>query len=417
MARPKLRLPVIQNWSCHNCSGCCRQHLIEITEEEKTRIEKQNWTAEDGIPADRPVVVRHGRGWRLNHAADGGCIFLNDEGLCRIHAKFGEPAKPLACRVYPYALHPSGQEVTVSLRFSCPSVVENKGTPLADNAKEIGRIAKAVTEGKKLKTDSPEISPGQTVDWADLLQLTETLDRIFADPAVPFDVQLHRALFWANLIGEMTFESVRGVRLAELLGIIAEEAAIQISSSPEPEQPSRSGRMLFRMLVAQYARRDTASDLDAGWKGRFRLLRAAVKYARGRGTVPVLHEKFSGVPFDAMEQEFGPPPSDTDELFTRYFRVKIQGLHFCGSAYYHVPFVEGFHSLALMVPVVLWLARALAVGAGRSELIREDIVTALTVADHHHGYSPALGSRAARSRTRTLAKAGDIPRLISWYRR
>ncbi len=417
MARPKLRLPLIQNWSCHNCSGCCRQHLIEITDEEKERIERQNWTADDGIPEGQSVVVRHGSGWRLNHQDDGGCVFLNEDGLCRIHAKFGEPAKPLACQVYPYALHPSGNEVTVSLRFSCPSVVENKGTPLTENAKELNRIAKAVTEGKRLKTPPPEISPSQTVDWSDLLLLIETLDRTFADPSVSFDVQLHRALFWVNLIGEMTFDAVRGERLAELLGIIGEEAAIQISSSPEPEEPSRSGRMLFRMLVAQYARRDTASDLSAGWKGRLRLLRAALKYARGRGTIPVLHEKFSGVPFEAMEQEFGPPPTDTDELFTRYFRVKIQGLHFCGSAYYRVPFVEGFHSLALMVPVVLWLARALAVGAGRTELLREDIVTALTVADHHHGYSPALGSRAARSRTRTLAKSGDIPRLISWYRR
>ena len=417
MARPNLRLPVIQNWSCHNCSGCCRQHLIEITDEERLRIEKQNWQVSDGIPAGRPVVVKHGAGWRLNHQDDGGCIFLNEEGLCRIHAKFGEPAKPLACQVYPYALHPSGKDVTVSLRFSCPSVVENKGTPLAEQTKELNRIAKAVTEGKKLDTPPPSISPGQTLEWPDVLQLTEALDRTFADPSAPFDVQLHRALFWVNLVGEMSFDVVRGEQLKELLDIICEEAAIQIPSSPEPQSPSRSGRMLFRMLVAQYARRDTASDLNSGWKGRYRLLRAAIRYARGRGTVPVLHEKFSDVPFAAIEEEFGPPPEETNELFTRYFRVKIQGLHFCGSAYYRVPFVEGFYSLALMVPVVLWLARALAIGAGRTELQREDIVTALTIADHHHGYSPALGSRAARSRTRSLAKSGDIPRLISWYRR
>ena len=55
-----LRLPTIQNWSCHNCSGCCRQHLIEITEEERQRILKQDWKTKDGIPESQPVIEPSG---------------------------------------------------------------------------------------------------------------------------------------------------------------------------------------------------------------------------------------------------------------------------------------------------------------------------------------------------------------------
>ena len=62
------------------------------------------------------------------------------------------------------------------------------------------------------------------------------------------------------------------------------------------------------------------------------------------------------MPFERLEAPFGPITSDAEAILTRYFRVKTQGIHFCGLAYYRVPFVEGFYSLALVLPVVLWQA-------------------------------------------------------------
>ena len=73
MAHKGVILPVLQNWSCHNCGGCCREHQIGITEEEKRRIEKQGWTEADGIPTDRPLIIPLGTAWRLNHR-DEGCV-------------------------------------------------------------------------------------------------------------------------------------------------------------------------------------------------------------------------------------------------------------------------------------------------------------------------------------------------------
>ena len=85
MTSVRLTLPVLQNWDCHNCGGCCRQHQIEITEAERQRIVDQKWTEADGIPAG-DVIVRMGS-WigparhRLAHQADGACVFLNEK-LC-----------------------------------------------------------------------------------------------------------------------------------------------------------------------------------------------------------------------------------------------------------------------------------------------------------------------------------------------
>ena len=424
MAGPRLELPVIQNWSCHNCSGCCRQHLIEVTEAERQRILAQNWTSADGV--EGPVLKWHaGPPWkkryRLTHRSDGGCIFLDDKGLCRIHAKFGEAAKPLACLIYPYAFHPAGKSFAVSLRFSCPSVVGNRGKPVNQQSTEIRQLAEAVIPAGAEKSLAPKITSRDRLDWGDFLTFRDALDQTLSEPDVPLVIRIARAITWTTLVGQSSFEKIRGPRVRELLGLLMEAAQGEYSSVPEAvpkiAEPTAVGRLYFRTLVAQYARKDTVADLHAGLWGRWKLLRAIVKFSRGVGDIPPLQAAFKSVPFEALEHPFGAIDQEADEILTRYFRVKIQGLHFCGPAYYDVPFAEGFHSLALMLPVTLWLARWLAAGDGRDRISTDDISKALTIADHHHGYSPALGQTAARSRVRTLAETGDLIRLAFWYSR
>lgn len=423
MMPPPLQLPTIQNWSCHNCGGCCKQHAIEITAEEHTRIAAQGWTAADGIPAGRPLFVWSGgppwkKRYRLGHQADGACVFLDERGLCRIHARFGEAAKPLACRIYPYAFHPAGKTVTVSLRFSCPSVVANKGQPIAAQKSDLREIEKLVVPGNVDKYPPPFVTPGQRLDWPDTLRIVEKIGAILAADDAPFTVRLLRAVTVVNLIGQSRFDAIRGDRLEEFLTIITEAARGEIPGNiREIPEPSRTARVHFRLLVAQYARKDTFAESQGTWRDRWRLFRAAIRFAKGVGLAPPLQEQFTEVPFAEIEREFGPRPVEVEEIFTRYFRVKVQGLHFCGPAYYHVPLVEGFQSLALIYPAILWIARWLAVGAGRSSLTTEDVTRALAIADHHHGYSPAFGHRPFRSRVRQLDRLNEITRLIAWYSR
>jgi lysine-N-methylase len=414
-------LPVLQNWSCHNCGGCCRQHLIEVTEAERQRILSQNWSQEDGIR--QPVMKWHaGPPWRkryrLTHTADGGCVFLNDQGLCRIHAKFGEAAKPLPCRIYPFAFHPAGKSFTVSLRFSCPSVIANKGTPVSQRLKELRGLASDVIPEAAVNSPAPLLTRRDRVDWSDFLPFVEALDHSFADPTAPLVVKLVRAITWTTLVGQSSFEKIRGPRIRELIGLLMEAARIEVPAVPEKvDEPSRLGQLYFRTLVAQYARKDTVADLSSGLWGRWRLFRAILKFTRGKGDIPPLQSGFSPVPFSSLEGSFGAIDPEAEAILTRYFRVKIQGLHFCGSAYYDVPFAEGFHSLALMLPVTLWLARWLAVGEGRSNVTVADISKGLAIADHHHGYSPALAQFAARNRVRWLAESADLAKLCWWYSR
>ncbi|MDB5392278.1 MAG: Flagellin N-methylase [Planctomycetaceae bacterium] len=418
-----LELPTIQNWSCHNCGGCCKQHAIEITQEEFERIAKQGWRSEPGFEPGQPIFVWHAgpvwnRRYRLANREDGACVFLDDKGLCRIHSRFGEAAKPLACRVYPYALHPAGKTVAVSLRFSCPSVVTNRGRPLVDSKKDLRAIERLVVPDWADKTPPPLLTARETLDWNETLIFVDALDATFASSRGLFLHKLMWALFWVNLINQSKFDKIRGDRIAEYLDILINAAFDEIPYDLHTYPPPSSiGRMHFRLLAGQYARKDTSVEARAGWKGRVKLLRAAWKLFRGTGTVPQLQSRFQEVPFARLEEPFGELPNGADELLTRYFRVKIQGLHFFGPAYYDIPFAEGFQSLALIVPSILWIARWIAASAGRQKLALDDLQNAIAIADHHHGYSPLWGQYGFRSRVRTLAKLGDIERLIAWYSR
>jgi lysine-N-methylase len=417
-----LQLPLIQNWSCHSCGGCCRKHLIEITEEDRRRILEQNWTPADGIGNESPMIWHAGPPWkkryRLAHRSDGSCVFLDEKGLCRIHAKFGEAAKPLACQVYPYAIHPGGRKLALSLRFSCPSVVANKGRPVSLQTRDLKRIVDLTVPETASRIPAPAIMPRVHLEWPDFQRFVNALDMTLAEPGTDLLTGLLRALFWVRLVAQSKFDVLRGNRLDEYLQIITEAAKNEVGKvSTLPREPSRVGRLQFRMLAATYSRVDTFEKSARGLGARVRLLRAALRFARGRGKVPPLHPGFEPVHFDRLEAPFGGLSSEAEAILTRYFRVKIQGLHFCGLPYYRIPFVEGFYSLALVFPVVLWQARWLAASESRDKITTDDVARVLAITDHHHGYSPVLGTRSSRRRVRLLTHADDLERLCRWYAR
>ena len=436
MARPGVILPILQNWSCHNCGGCCREHQIVITAEEKNRIDKQKWTGADGVADDRPLIVAHGADFRLNHQADGACVFLDERGLCRIHSKFGEAAKPLACRAYPYAVHPSGNSVTVSLRFSCPSVVQNLGQPVAQQRQTLEALAGEIVPSNYRAPNTPPLYPGQPIIWSDVMRLLAFIERGLSVGAVSFATRLLRVLTWIDLLEKAAPEAISNEQLGNLLPVLHEAS---VRAQPDDHlplvKPTGLGRIMFRQWVAQLLRHDTDVTARGGFMGRMHLLGDGLRFTLGRGRVPAMADPisvrvaFSGgstttseaiaaMPtFSQLENEFGGRNAEFDELFVRYFRVKLQGLHFCGRAFYDMPFIDGFRSLALMYPATVWVARMRAARDGRMTISLPDVQAALATIDHNFGYSPALGMAGAKKRIQQLARMQQISALCSWYSR
>ena len=411
MKPSRCALPVGQNWSCHGCTDCCRDRLlVPLAIEEKERIEQQGWTTADGVEPSKMIVAGLNH-FRLGHQLDGACVFLDASGRCRIHTKFGEAAKPLACRLYPLVIHPAGKKLLIGLRFSCPSAAANQGRPLVELGTEIQKLARLVLPEGFEKIPPPPVAATPGLDWPDFLRFPHWLDHTLAAEKVPVALKLLRALHWLNMVERGCLDQITREGADEILEALVKSAAEKLSALPaDLEKPSGFGRLFLRLLVLEHARIVTVADWDVRSAQRWKMLAAAFRFARSSGSTPALREGLTSVKFADIEQPFGPLSPGAEALLTRYFRVKIQSLHFCGKAFHDRPLIEGFRNLALMFPIVIWLARWLAVIDGRTQLADADVVQAVSLADYQYSYSPYLGWR-----TRLLHQRNDIVRLCVWY--
>ncbi len=412
----RIETPAIQNWSCHGCTACCRGGMmIELSEEEKRRIEKQGWTKADGVEPATMIVAEKGH-FRLGHQSDGACVFLDAAGRCRIHSRFGEPAKPRACRLYPLTLHPVAKKLVVGLRFSCPSAAANAGQPLADQLPALRELAELVVPDGFVGFPAPAILQAPGLEWPDFMRFVAWLDKTMSAEKQPVALKLQRALHWLGEVEKAEFDQLCGREADEILGVLAQHASAELASAAEaPAGPTRMERLLFRTLVFTYARRDSMQDLHAGPGYRARMLWSMFRMAAALGRVPDLIAGWKRVRFAAIETSFGPLPSGAEATLTRFFRVKIQSLHFCGRAFYGMPLIAGFQNLALLYPVIIWLARWRASAEERWSLTDEDIQRAISLADHHHGYSPILAAPWSRRRVGLLAQRDGISKLCGAY--
>jgi lysine-N-methylase len=413
MKASRIEIPALQNWSCHGCTDCCRgQLLITLTAEEKQRIEKQAWTAADGVEPSA-IFVAHAGGFRLGHQSDGACVFLDSSGRCRIHAKFGEAAKPLACRLYPLVLHPAGKKVVVGMRFSCPSAAANRGKPLEEQRPDIQQLAALVVPTNYGQIPPPPVSSTPGIEWPDFLRYIKWLDVLLADSGASIGLKLIRALHCLRAAEKGGLDQVSGESADEILEALVRTSAQKLPTLPQNARPPGGlARLLLRLLVLEHARTVTVKDLKAPGGSRWKLVKAIFRFGRANGRTPALREGLASVKFADIEKSFGPLSASAEELLTRYFRVKVQSIHFCGRAFHDRPLIEGFRNLALLHPTIVWLSRWLAVSDQRTSLTDADLAKAISMVDYHYGYSPYLNWRV-----RLLEQRDEIIGLCNWYAR
>jgi lysine-N-methylase len=415
MPLPVRHLPVLQNWDCHLCGQCCKEYSVQVTEAERQRIDEQGWAKQPEF-AGTKLVVRDGflsDKFRLNHRADGSCVFLDELGRCRIHMEFGGTQKPLACQVYPYVLIPAGDHWRVGVRFACPSASANKGRPVSEQAVDIASFAHQLEEregvrGRSLKP--PRLRGLQRVSWDDLGRFVKAISAILGDSSQTIQFRWRWSLALAGLCRSAKFTNVTGRRLDEFLAMVSPGLAAELGeASPAP---SGIGRVLFRLTAAVYSRRDTGAKRGPTQRNRLALLRAAWQFVRGSGTVPKLHAMLPDITFEHMEQPAGPLPPESIELLERYYRTKLESYQFFGPTHFHYKFWDGLDALAMTLPVTLWLSRAF-----HDKPQADAIETALQIVDDNFGYNTLLGSTRHKWITRLLAGRGEIGKLITWYAR
>jgi len=419
-------LPVLQNWDCHQCGSCCTDYWVPVSDEERARIEAQGWHNEPEYKGVK-LFVGYGPPWRrkyrLAQTAGDRCIFLNDQGLCKIHAKFGLEAKPFACRLYPYILVPHGDHWRVSMRFACPSATANKGRSLEAAQDELNLLAQEMEKwdekpGYKRASgpglgDPPRMHGTQRTSWNDLHLFQNALLIILKDSRSSMPRRWLKCLALARICRQARFEQISGGRLREFLDLMLTAVDAEVPRNLDRlGAPGWIGRVLFRQSLAIHIRKDQGVRRVISKDGRIALLRAMWRMVQGTGNLPRLQVGLPDRPFADFEQPLGELPASAVDVLERYYTIKLGSLQFCGPTFYDYTFWEGVEALALTLPMIQWLCR------GYRELGQPEAThKAVTIIDENFGYNPLLGSSRQRFGLWILSFRRELDRLIAWYGR
>lgn len=406
-------LPTNQNFTCHSCTHCCRTYIVTVTDEERERLLRLGWEQKLNLPADtlfQRIDAGGGREkWRLGHDESGACVFLSENGLCRIHAEFGGNVKPIECQIYPFTFVQTGNRVRVNLRFACPSVAGNRGKPVSEQQRELEHLANRFLADAK-KPSSPVLQRDITLTW----EQTDAIAQAFIAALSDASLDLTARMLCASQLLEVLrhLPPARSNDFSRYPSRLAEGIKVE---GTQRIKPKHGTRVMFRQLAAIYAKKEGS---ESGWSNFI----SALSLIAGKGELPQLQPHLPKARFEDLERPIGSLDSESIELLTRFYRVKLSSLAFFGSAHFGYTVIEGLGALLLTYPLILYFARwfarereAPAEGGFGGSLTLPSVSQAVQLIDAAYGYRRALTLMAQRKRVELLTQEGALSRLMAWY--
>ena len=164
-----------------------------------------------------PVTVEFRAKTYLRQREDGACVFLMDDGLCRIHKEYGFAEKPIACQMFPFVLVPDDVRTHVGISFACQSVRENKGVELRTHMREVDRMSQSVPE-TRAATYSAMLADAMSAKEGELDALRMTLDRLLAREDLVMRDRFDGLAWIAANLGRAKLVEVRANRVGDGAG-------------------------------------------------------------------------------------------------------------------------------------------------------------------------------------------------------
>ena len=442
-----MRLPIYipelpaQKYSCHGCGSCCRDFTVQLTDADMQKLHDQGWKERLG---QEYVVKFGGHSW-LKQTDDGACVFLGDNGLCKVHAEFGLEAKPLACQFFPFMLSPNTRDTHVGISFACGSVVASKGAPLQthrDDVRRMGELLPASApmpvklQGQLIATDA-EVSmvEGALDGW---------LCKKNISPAMRYQglAWLITSLLQANLA------NMRGEKLRQLLSTLTNAVEHELPLLDWPEPTPRAWKLLRQAVftriedpkIGDLLKRGKVASVFGQWS-------RSRKWAAGKGMTPKT-QGFCSIDFAGFENTIGvfaiqlngdvqvqktaPQVSSLhslarefaaaitqqqdavamDDLLQRWIRATILGGRAWGSGLYGLPIDQGLGLMLVNLLTALWLARFHAAGRGAQSVSLLDLQVAVGRVDRTSGRAVWLATAGERLRVKWLSHSDSMRLLV-----
>ena len=389
------------------CGRCCRRFHVLLRPDEIKRLSKLDWGDEENVPSDFSHII-NGYPYFRRRPEDGGCVFLDDAGVCRMHSRFGFDKKALTCRGYPFNVVSTFRgEVSVLARMDCPAVLLDHGEPIRSQKRDIERLVSELRFGNGFTERQL-----QGMDKPTVLAFRDKLQGILDDESM--DMR-ECALMLMSLCKRG--EQLGGVFLSDH-DTMREVYPSMLKSLREevPELPKYGlgfyAKLIFRQLLGFYSRRDE-EILDTGVRTRLRMALNMARVCLGGGNLSnfgyehpdCLVRKaalFSNTPLDVSR--------DVWKTYRKFLSVRFECLQFFGVSYYGTDIFSGLKALLLTYPLAIAFAKIRAHSRGNDVVIAEDVQYAVSAIDHCHGRSPALRFSNVRFRERALFNS--YPELV-----
>lgn len=414
----KHSLPIVlgqtagQSFDCHGCTHCCRELVVRLLPSDRERLDARAWHRVLGV---KPYVKLHGE-YMLNKRPDGRCVFLEDDGKCRIHREHGGREKPLACQLYPFRIVPAAKMWRIGWRFDCPTIARSEGRPVHTHETGVRKLASGLTvEGldEGASRSHPDI-----FDEAAAAAVVRVGESWLNRSDVPLLRQVSVLVSLASVLADPAFSAAGGAEMVPLIDSLGRA----LGETEDRELEPASARQCAMLRQAAFAHCEHLSLADAlslrrRMGLRFKQLSKARRFRKGTGFVPAIEQSDRVVSFEEVEavRPAQEEAARIDGLIARYLRVILDSRAFYGQAYYGWSVPEGLAALMLRLPITGWLARYHAAVAGREAVAFEDVVSALGRVDGSAGRLKSLGSPAERLRLKYLLRDRGLMRLIMAY--
>jgi lysine-N-methylase len=423
-----IRLPILslnireQRYSCHGCGNCCRDFTVQLRGDDLRRLGEQGWEARLG----EPVTVDFRGTTYLRQREDGSCMFLLDDGRCRIHAEHGFEAKPVACQLFPFHLVPASGGLMMGISFACQSVLESKGAELKSHATDLGRMAGELAELRGMTSGTggggpPMLTGRLRASEREASALTGHVDRWLRRADVRLPVRLDGLAWVAQSLASARIEKVREDRFSDLLDVLFGALPAELAHHPV-EAPSARQRRMLRQAV--FARTEDPKISRVAQDGRWRTILGQLsrsrRFKRGRGPMPRVGIDWPvdvrGEAVEAVARAHEPTEAAAiDDLVTRWLRATVLGGRCWGAGYYGWPAVSGLQAMLLNAASAGWLARLHAAGRGLEAVDLIAARSAIGRIDRTAGRARWLGSRAEMLRLAYLGLSDGLRRLVAAY--
>lgn len=404
-------IPAGLHYSCTMCGDCCRRFDVLLGPGEREKIEALPWDAEHEhlaratMPTANPAI-RDGR--QLKRLPGGECAFLGDRNQCLIHERFGEDAKPLMCRMYPFAFYRFGDRVGVEVAFSCNAVSTDRGEDVARKVPEWIRMAFGDGEPRDerrhfLKKDVA--IPGNLV-W----EIEFYLLAFLKDRSLCFHDRVRSCVQFLDLAttGNPTAPTAKLLRDAISQGIPKRLAGLDGPSRMDDAQRAVFFLWLYLHLNPRPATFHLLSGAEQGAEVA-RLAREAEAMVRCQGRPMIDGCELSVDYAEVARVDAGFARGSDTSFLERFFTAKILGKKYVMRTGRELPLVDGARQLLLFWPMAIWTAKALAAERGAVRVEESDLRRAVRALDHRLGViDPADLDKPRQDAVRHIIEETDI---------